>query len=50
MNDSEFFGRVIKVAWAKPSKKDASKSVWQSDDYLRTVAQPPPERAGLVRI
>eukprot|EP00347_Sterkiella_histriomuscorum_P014995 403358715 len=52
MNDSEFFGKVIKVSYAKPmrAKADSKKSVWQSEDYLRTIAQPPPERAGLVRM
>jgi hypothetical protein len=52
MNDSEFFGKVIRVHYAKPQRtKDAAgKAVWQSEEYMRTVAQPPPERAGLVRV
>ena len=50
MNDSEFFGKVITVAYAKPIKKLTNKAVWQSEDYLRSVAQPPPEKAGLVRV
>ena len=52
MNDSEFFGKVIKVSYAKPqkAKEGSKKSVWQSEEYLRTIAQPPPERAGLVRV
>ena len=42
MNDSEFFGKVIKVQYAKPAKaKDiTTKSVWQSEDYLRSITQP----------
>ena len=28
MNDSEFFGKVISVSYAKPMKKDQSKPVW----------------------
>ncbi|TNV79648.1 hypothetical protein FGO68_gene8716 [Halteria grandinella] len=50
MNESEFFGKVISVSYAKPMKKDTSKPVWQTEEYHRTVAQPPPERAGLVKI
>ena len=52
MNDSEFFGKVLKVQYAKPikAKGQAGKSIWQSEEYVRTVAQPPPERAGLVRV
>lgn len=50
MNNSEFFGKVINVAYAKPIKKLTNKAVWQSEDYLRTVAQPPPEKAGLVKV
>lgn len=50
MNDSEFFGKDIAVAYAKPIKKLTNKAVWQSEDYLRSVAQPPPEKAGLVRV
>ena len=38
MNDSEFFGKVIRVQYAKLGKKDTSKSIWQSEEYLRTVA------------
>lgn len=49
MNESEFFGKVITVSYAKPIKKDTHKAVWKSEEYHRTVAQPPPERAGLVR-
>jgi hypothetical protein len=50
MNDSEFFGKVITVSYAKPMKKETNKAVWKTEDYLMTVAQPPPERAGLVRV
>ncbi len=50
MNESEFFGKVINVCYAKPIKKDTRKPIWQTEDYLRTVAQPPPEKAGLVRV
>jgi peptidyl-prolyl isomerase E (cyclophilin E) len=50
MNDSEFFGKVISVSYAKPIKKESNKPIWQTEDYLRTVAQPPPEKAGLVRV
>lgn len=38
MNESEFFGKVITVSYAKPQKKDNSKqAVWKSEEYLRTV-------------
>ena len=50
MNNSEFFGKVLAVSYAKPAKKDTSKAVWQSEDYIRTVAQPPPEKAGFEKI
>jgi len=50
MNNSEFFGKVLAVSYAKPPKKDTSKAVWQSEDYIRTVAQPPPEKAGFEKI
>ena len=50
MNESEFFGKVITVSYAKPIKKDNNKAVWQTEDYTRSVAQPPPERAGFVKI
>jgi len=38
MNDSEFFGKVISVSYAKPLKKETNKPVWRSEDYLMTVA------------
>ena len=38
MNESEFFGKVITVGYAKPLKKDTHKPIWQTEDYLRTVA------------
>ncbi len=38
MNESEFFGKVINVAYAKPIKKEINKAVWKTEDYLRTVA------------
>ena len=50
MNNSEFFAKVISVSYAKPPKKDTSKAVWQTEDYLRTVAQPPPEKDGFEKI
>lgn len=50
MNESEFFGRVIQVSYAKPIKKESTKPVWQTEDYLMSVAQPTPERAGLVKV
>ncbi len=50
MNESEFFGKVINVSYAKPIKKETQKPIWQTEDYLRTVAQPPPEKAGLVKV
>eukprot|EP00298_Acanthocystis_sp_HF-20_P004649 c14978_g1_i1.p1 GENE.c14978_g1_i1~~c14978_g1_i1.p1 ORF type:complete len:136 (+),score=74.15 c14978_g1_i1:37-444(+) len=34
MNDSELFGRVLKVNLSKPMKDVNSKAVWHHDDYL----------------
>ena len=40
MNNSEFFGRTLKVSYAKAKKlgnAKNSKAVWDSEEYIRTV-------------
>jgi RNA recognition motif-containing protein len=51
MNDSELFGKVIRVTYSKPQKKiNDAKSVWQTEEYQQTVAGVTLERAGFVRV
>jgi hypothetical protein len=40
MDNSEFCGKVIKVSFSRPPKikNRSNKSVWQIEEYERTVA------------
>ena len=41
MNNSEFFGRTLKVSYAKAKKLNKNnKAIWDSEEYVRTVAVP----------
>ena len=41
MNGAEFFGKTLKVSWAKPKKVarlHGKKAVWNTEEYLQTLA------------
>ena len=40
MNNSEFFGRTIKVSYAKPKKlvkTQNKRAIWDTEEYLNTL-------------